>query len=500
MRVPHYLSRARSGLFSFRLRVPADLVPLVGVRLLKRTLRTDHLPTARVRAIALADGYARAFAVLRAAPMNKKMTVEDVLASVAEHGKRDYTLTLPNGFTLQANDAADHRRAMEAVEAIGPLVLPPTPASPAPAPPAPPPAVSKVVALEDARDDWLDSIRASTIPKTYTIKKTAITDFTAFIGPKKHVHTITRADVASWFQHLRKEGVATPTLTSKQSYIGGRRGFFTWAMASGCYPQGDNPATGHVSYGAQEKRRRRKLGFQPYTREQVSALFDPDAMADMAFYTRWAAMIGVYAGARAAEVGQLSLLDVLDEGDGLWSFRFTDEGEDQRLKNEASQRITPIHPHLLQLGFLDFVQAHREASEWRLFPNGDPKALNGPGNWISKSFSRHLANVGKGWRPAKRGFHSFRKTVIQELQGKGVAAEMRAQLVGHDLEDEHFAAYSRTFTPAEKLNGARHADFQSPGLAVLDWGFDLAALAPLLAPTEDNLKPCRGRRQKVAPL
>lgn len=497
MRVPHYLTRARSGLFSFRLRVPVDLVPLVGVRLLKRTLRTDHLPTARARAIVMAAGYAQAFDAMRTArPMHKKMTVDEVLANVAEHGKRDYILTLPKGFKLEARDAADHKRAMEALEAIGPLTLPSAPATPAAAPPAPAPAVSKVLTLETARDEWLDSIRASTIPKTYTIKKTAITDFTTFIGPKKHVHTITRADVAGWFQHLRKEGVATPTLTSKQSYIGGRFGFFTWAMASGCYPQGDNPATGHVTYGAQEKRRRRKLGFQPYTLEQVRALFDAEAMANLAFYTRWAAMIGVYAGARAAEVGQLSILDVLDEGDGLWSLRFTDEGEDQRLKNEASQRITPVHPDLLTLGFLDLVQTHREASQWRLFPNGDPKALNGAGNWISKSFSRHLAEVGKDWPAAKRGFHSFRKTVIQELQGKGVAAEMRAQLVGHELEGEHFEAYSRTFTPTEKMHGARHPDFQSPGLAVLDYGLDLAALAPLLAPTEDNLKPARGRPRK----
>lgn len=43
--------------------------------------------------------------------------------------------------------------------------------------------------------------------------------------------------------------------------------------------------------------------------------------------------------------------------------------------------------------------------------------MNGQGNWITKAFSRHLAEVGKGWEPAKRGFHSLRKTFIQELQG-----------------------------------------------------------------------------------
>lgn len=39
------------------------------------------------------------------------------------------------------------------------------------------------------------------------------------------------------------------------------------------------------------------------------------------------------------------------------------------------------------------------------------------------------------------------------MQGAGVPSELRAQIVGHELDDEHHATYSREFTNAEKLYG-----------------------------------------------
>ncbi|MDC6684487.1 hypothetical protein N4Q63_25790, partial [Leclercia adecarboxylata] len=93
---------------------------------------------------------------------------------------------------------------------------------------------------------------------------------------------------------------------------------------------------------------------------------------------------------------------------------------------------------------------------------------------ITKAFSRHLATIGKDWPKAKRGFHSLRKTFIQELQTLGVASELRAQIVGHELDDEHHATYSRAFTAKEKLNGrGKH----SPGLSSLKYELRLGRTA-----------------------
>ena len=204
-------------------------------------------------------------------------------------------------------------------------------------------------------------------------------------------------------------------------------------------------------------------------------LYAPENFARLSPGAKWAALLGLYTGARASEVGQLLTVDVA-EVDGVPSMRFCDEGDDQHVKTDKSNRVVPIHPDLLSLGFLEYVDSLRGRGDWRVFPQASATAKNGAGNWISKAFGYYLGNLSGEWKPAKRGFHSLRKTVIQVMQGAGVPSELRVQITGHELGDEHHATYSRDFTAAEKLAGVGPV----PGLSVLAYGLDLDALRPLL--------------------
>jgi len=487
MRIPHHLSRSSTGRWSFVQRVPIDLQPVLDCRLIKRTLRTKDLPQAHARAVLLGAGYARLFVQLKDQRVDKLSKFDaDLLISRLTSAENLQELTLkrsrsPDGTVTEQwqidspRDLKLYRLMMEldALDAENARSHPlpvraqstPTPAPRGPIASAATPAI-ETMTLGKARDAFLATLRPSTLPKTYTIKKTAIEALVAFLGPKAKVHAITRSDLARWYQDMREKGASTPTLTNKQSYIGGKGGFFEWAMASGHYPNGDNPASSHVSYSAREKRARKKLGFRAYDRAQIQALFDPQALAKMSESARWASFIGLYTGARASEVGQLLVKDVLDE-QGIPCVRISDEGAHQKVKTDVSLRTVPLHPELLRMGFLDWVDGKRKASQTRLFPDAKADAVNGQGNWITKAFSRHLAKVSKGWEPAKRGFHSLRKTFIQELQGAGVVSELRAQIVGHEIDDEHHATYSRPFSVREKLSGMGP---HSPGLSVVDYG------------------------------
>ncbi|WP_254845983.1 integrase [Xanthomonas axonopodis] len=129
------------------------------------------------------------------------------------------------------------------------------------------------------------------------------------------------------------------------------------------------------------------------------------------------------------------------------------------------------------MGFWEWTEELRAKGHDRLFPQAKADAKNGQGNWISKAFSRHVAEVGKNWSKAKRGFHSLRKTLIQELQGAGVTSELRAQIVGHELDDEHHTTYSREFTHQEKLTGL---GLHSPGLSILKFELARHELSKLL--------------------
>ncbi|MCC4590372.1 site-specific integrase [Xanthomonas campestris pv. cannae] len=487
MRIPHHLSRSSTGRWSFVQRVPTDLQAVLDCRLIKRTLKTHDLAQAHVRAVVLRAGYARLFAQLKDQRVDKlSKTDADLLIARLTSAENLHELTLnrtrqPDGTVTEQwqidspKDLKLYRQLMELEAQGGATAQPPrlpvaafttfgashqaTPARQSSTP------AIETMTLGKARDAFLATLKGSTLPKTYTIKKAAIESLVSFLGPKAKVHAITRSDLARWYQDMREKGASTPTLTNKQSYIGGRGGFFEWAMASGHYPKGDNPASGHVSYSQREKRARKKLGFKAYDRAQIQALFAPEALAKLSESARWASLLGLYTGARASEVGQLLVRDVFEE-DGIPCLRVSDEGEHQKVKTEVSLRTVPLHPELIKMGFLKWVDDKRKAGETRLFPAAKATAVNGQGNWITKAFSRHLAEVGKNWEPAKRGFHSLRKTFIQGLQGAGVVSELRAQIVGHELDDEHHSTYSREFTVLEKLSGL---GMHSPGLTSVVW-------------------------------
>lgn len=121
MRVAHYLTRGQSGLFYFRLRVPADLRAALGCVVIKRATGTRCPRAALACAVAWAAGYALAFHELRQGDrMTKPPRVDDIVGGFERGEVRTYTLEHPSGFKLTAKDPADHRRAMEALEKIGP--------------------------------------------------------------------------------------------------------------------------------------------------------------------------------------------------------------------------------------------------------------------------------------------------------------------------------------------------------------------------------------------
>lgn len=489
MRIPHHLVRSPSGLWSFRQRVPTDLQAMIGRRVFKRTLRTSELAVAQLRALGLAARYARAFDVLREQRMETKdedigvlldrLTSGDPLQKLTLNRTKAADGTVTEHWQIDTpEDVTLYQQMMElTAQRPSPLSeLVRNEVAPLPTPNRISKPAVETITLGKARDAWLASIQPGCLPKTYTIKKTAIEALVSFLGDKAKLHSLTRSDLARWYQHMRDGGAATPTLTNKQSYVGGRGGFFEWAMASGHYPKGDNPAAGHITYSTREKRARKKFGFKAYDAHQIQALFTPAAFEELALSARWASLLGLYTGTRASEVGQLLVEDVATV-DGLPCIRISDEGEHQKVKTEVSLRTIPVHPDLIALGFLDWVDALRAQEAPRLFPAAKANAKNGAGNWITKAFGRHLEQVGSNWPAAKRGFHSLRKTLIQELQGAGVVSELRAQLVGHELDDEHHATYSRTFTAREKLEGLKGV---SPGLAVLSYELNLPTLAHLL--------------------
>ncbi len=481
MRLPHYLALSPSGVFHFRQRVPRQHRAALG-REIRLSLRTREPRAAQLAAQALAGRYALAFRSGSGA-VDAKRLIEEAEAALRGGGAMErYKISGP-GFELEANNTREHRQIVEALrEARATITARPATAQPLPveAPGAAQKKSSPPALLRNVVGAYGENLRRVAMPeKTRRIKSNAVRSLAEVLDKRSAkpvaLSDVSRADVAAWVDALRKQGNATPTVRNKASYV---QGFFTWAMGQGLYPQGDNPAQGIVAYGTREKRHRRKEGFQVFTREQVAALFAPDAFQRLAPAARWGALLGLYTGARVSEIAQALLADFIEQS-GFLCLCITDEGQGQSLKTESSARLVPLHPDLLVMGLPAQLAALRATGSRRFFgERGTVSKVNGAGSWLSKAWSYYLGKLAIAPDGAGRlGFHSLRKTMTQRLQDAQVPAEIRAALVGHDLDDVHHTHYARKPTIPE-IAQALQTGF-TPGL-------DLGALRLLLLESPES--------------
>jgi integrase len=147
---------------------------------------------------------------------------------------------------------------------------------------------------------------------------------------------------------------------------------------------------------------------------------------------KWAPLLALFQGARRTEVIQLLVHDIAQDADtGLWTVRF-DREDDKRVKTMSSIRRVPVHPKLVSLGFLDFVQERRDAmgpsgSLWPGFEDRSKLAsrANKWSEWFNGYLAQHVVDD-----PVKK-FHSFRGTFKRYGRAAGVEEVIINHLVGH---------------------------------------------------------------------
>jgi integrase len=123
----------------------------------------------------------------------------------------------------------------------------------------------------------------------------------------------------------------------------------------------------------------------------------------------WVPALALFTGARAGEICQLRIEDIV-EVEGVYCLNlslFDQSGrrvDGKRLKSKASERYVPLHPALLNAGFLAFVQSGEKGE--RLFP----ALKQGPDGRYSHDFSKWFGRHKKraGFDEPALVFHSFR--------------------------------------------------------------------------------------------
>ena len=139
----------------------------------------------------------------------------------------------------------------------------------------------------------------------------------------------------------------------------------SWAPSQGYLE--DDPFAGFKISKTKEKFSARKRVRSLFAGEQIQEILAyVKANRHPETIDRWAPLLAAYQGARREEIAQMRLCDVV-ELDGEWVIRITDEGEDGKVKNRSSLRNLPIHPAVVEAGFLQFVQSRQCAPDDYLF-------------------------------------------------------------------------------------------------------------------------------------
>jgi integrase len=188
--------------------------------------------------------------------------------------------------------------------------------------------------------------------------------------------------------------------------------------------------------------------YQPFTVAELQTLFDklprdvkpkrhtPDTALP------WVALIALYTGMRLEEIAQLTTADIREEsanGASVWCIDVHNGGEN-KLKNETSARLIPVHSELVRLGLLDYVKALRAGP---LFPGLTRRQSKGGkvGARVGELFRKKL--VALGIKREGLCFHSFRHTVAGRLDAADVRQSDAARILGHAVAGMSYGDYSK---------------------------------------------------------
>ncbi|WLB23971.1 DUF6538 domain-containing protein [Bradyrhizobium japonicum] len=148
----------------------------------------------------------------------------------------------------------------------------------------------------------------------------------------------------------------------KFGYLAAARAFFRWAKNEKKLPT--NPGA-EVFVTVSEKKKTKKGGFDDREAHTIlAAALGPQnerMTEENAAARRWVPWLCAYTGARVNEITQLRACDVIEE-EGIPCVHIRPEAGTVKT---AEERTVPLHPHLLQMGFVAW--AHLKKGETPLF-------------------------------------------------------------------------------------------------------------------------------------
>ena len=253
-----------------------------------------------------------------------------------------------------------------------------------------------------------------------------------------------------------------PTLSTKTinaNYLSPLRQIFDYAADNQATPDKINiAATIRVKGGRGKNRRKAELRL-PFEQDALERLFAAPLFTGAHSEKRllrqgthlesgwkfWLPLVMYLMGVRPSELGQAEVGDVLFPHGWPCLKITTDLSDDEdevpsgkSVKTPAGERLLPIHPELLRLGFLDWVEARRAEGEKRLFPDWRCGCDGTYSMTSSKVFNRRGGYLeGVGIKSDRHALYSLRHSYKDTLRRSWVFPEYQDFLMGHAAANEY---------------------------------------------------------------
>ncbi|MDX9886668.1 DUF4160 domain-containing protein [Thauera sp.] len=284
-------------------------------------------------------------------------------------------------------------------------------------------AAPATAAYDELFEQWQ---RTSTKRRATTIVEyRKVFDSFAVFVEHKPLAEIERRDVLAFRDHLLAAGQSAVTANHK---IGILKGFFRTAIDY--QHTAHNPAADVRAIATPQQKAR-----VAFTADELNRLFQSEVYTQRKFpkgggreAAYWLPLLALFTGARVEELAQLMVADVRHDDTLGHYLSITDDAAHAQLKNAASRRRIPLHPQLLDCGFLDYVARARRPG--LLFPELRANGRGKLGGYFSTWFSIYLRSK-VGITDSRKVFHSFRHTFKDACRAVGIEEEVHDALSGH---------------------------------------------------------------------
>ena len=250
-----------------------------------------------------------------------------------------------------------------------------------------------------------------------------------------HLRNASLSQLVEWTRKHPESARIAPATINK--LIAGPMAIASWAYDNGIIPD-DAPWTNPFAKMLLDVDEAQREPWQPDELRTLlaSPVFTcgarPKAGRGEAAY--WLPLLGMFTGARLSELASLATSDLItDEETGITFFRIAeDEARGRKLKTVSSRRAIPVHPTLVQLGFLTKIVGSRPSEKTvpaALFPELVPGPRGHYSEHWSKWFGRYIREIGIENKASV--FHSFRHGFKDALRGAGISEDINDALTGH---------------------------------------------------------------------